>query len=108
MLVAGVGTGGTLIGVGSYLKSKKDNVQVVAVEPTESRVLQGGKHRAHGLLGIGTGLMVPLMEALEPGAPSAQGPRGLVDQFVSASTADSLDMALLTARKTGMLVGPSR
>ena len=108
VLIAGVGTGGTVIGAGKYLKSVNSALRVVAVEPEESRVLQGAAHRPHGLLGIGTGLLVPLMELEKPGVKASPGARGVVDEFVCTSTADSLDMALLAARQTGLLVGPSR
>jgi len=77
------------------------------VEPAESSVLQGGCHRVHGLVGIGTGLLVPMMESLAPGQPCRPGQRGLVDEFVSCRTADGLDMALAVARQQGLLVGPS-
>jgi cysteine synthase A len=113
MLVAGVGTGGTLIGAGRYLKeaaaaARNGKVHVVAVEPTESRVLQGHKHRVHSLVGIGTGLQVPLVEALSPGQPfTADTSRGLIDEFASCSSGDGLDMGLKLAKTHGLLVGPS-
>jgi len=106
-LVAGVGTGGTIVGAGSFLKAQKAAVRVIAVEPSESRVLQGECHRVHALVGIGTGLNVPMIEALAPGVAPKPGPRGIIDEFVSASSSDSLDMSLLLAKRQGLLVGPS-
>lgn len=107
VFVAGAGTGGTVVGVGRYLKSKSESVRVVCVEPGESRVLQGATHRVHALLGIGTGLQVPMIESLAPGAPFVPGPRGVVDEFASCSSADGLDMALRLATSHGILAGPT-
>ena len=61
----------------------------------------------HLLVGIGTGLQVPMMQELAPGQPFDGGPRGIVDEFVSADSADSLDTALSLASTHGLLVGPS-
>jgi len=107
IFVAGVGTGGTIVGVGQYLKEMKPTIEVVAVEPSESRVLQGECHRVHALVGIGTGLLVPIIENLAPGEPSLPGGRGIIDEFVSSSSSESLDMSLLLAKRHGLLVGPS-
>ena len=72
--VMGAGTGGTAVGVGRYLKEKsKGSCAVMVVEPAESRVFQGSKHRVHSIVGIGTGLHVPLLEQLAPGAPFVPG-----------------------------------
>lgn len=91
-VVMGAGTGGTAVGVGRYLKEQNVKCQIVVVEPSESRVMQGAVHRTHSIVGIGTGLHVPMLEQLDPGAPftSGQG-RGLIDEFVSTDTPDSLD-----------------
>ena len=118
-VVMGAGTGGTAVGVGKYLKEKmKEKIassgtmtggcRVCVVEPTESRVMQGSVHRVHSIVGIGTGLCVPMLESLDPGAPCVLGRgRGIVDEFLSTDTPDSLDMALLLASTHGLLVGPS-
>ena len=107
-VVMGAGTGGTAVGVGQYLKEKNAQCQVIVVEPSESRVFQNAVHRTHSIVGIGTGLHVPMLEKLDPGAPFIAGQgRGLVDEFVSTDTPDSLDIALLLAETHGLLVGPS-
>eukprot|EP00938_MAST-03A_sp_MAST-3A-sp1_P002656 g2656.t1 len=105
--VAGAGTGGTVAGVGKYLKSKKSSCQIVCVEPAESRVLQGSKHRVHALLGIGTGLQVPMIESLAPGQKFEPGSRGVIDRFVSCSSSDGLDMCLKLGTTHGLLAGPT-
>ena len=74
------------------MKSKKSSCEIVCVEPAESRVLQGSKHRVHALLGIGTGLQVPMIESLAPGQKFEPGSRGVIDRFVSCSSSDGLDM----------------
>ena len=104
-VVAGIGTGGTIIGVASYLKAQAStkDVHIVGVEPTESRVLQGHKHRVHSIVGIGTGLRVPMITALDPGKEWIPGGRGVIDEFVSVSTKESLDMALLLSRQVTFL-----
>jgi cysteine synthase A len=108
ILVAGAGTGGTVVGTGRYLKERNPAVHVVCVEPASSRVFQGAKHRAHSLVGIGTGLHVPMLEDLAPGQPHVEGEgRGLVDSFMGAQDGASLDMALRMAREQGLLVGPT-
>ena len=101
------GTGGTVAGVGKYLKSKKSSCQIVCVEPAESRVLQGSKHRVHALLGIGTGLQVPMIESLAPGQKFEPGSRGVIDRFVSCSSSDGLDMCLKLGTTHGLLAGPT-
>lgn len=65
--IGGAGTGGTINGVGRYLKEKNADCHVVCVEPTESRVLVGEEPEMHGVVGIGAGLKLPLLEELAPG-----------------------------------------
>ena len=73
-VVIGAGTGGTAAGVGRYLKERSGGrVQVCVVEPAESMVMQGATHRVHSVVGIGTGLHVPMLEQMEPGAPFVPG-----------------------------------
>lgn len=95
IFVAGVGSGGTVTGVGRYLKEQRPAVQVVAVEPAESPVLSGGKAGPHGIQGIGGGFV--------PG----NFDRDLVDQVLPVATDDSLALAREMARTEGVLVGIS-
>ena len=105
--VAGVGTGGTINGAGRFLKEKKPDLKVVVVEPTESRVLTGAPHTPHTILGIGAGVVPPFIESLAPGQAMADAPRGIVDEFQSATSAEAVAMAATMAAKAGMMVGPS-
>lgn len=108
-VVMGAGTGGTAVGVGRFLKEKSHGkCSIMVVEPTESRVMQGGTHRVHSIVGIGTGLHVPLLENLAPGEPYLphKGRGDVVDEFICCDSPDALDMSLLLA-KQGLLVGPS-
>eukprot|EP01042_Synura_sphagnicola_P002272 gene2272-2714_t len=95
ILVSGVGTGGTLTGVGGYLKSKKPEVQVVAVEPAESPVLSGGKPGPHKIQGIGAGF-VPENCHLE-----------LVDEVFAVSSEDAIAKARVVATQEGVFIGIS-
>ena len=95
IFVAGVGTGGTVTGVGAYLKSKNPAVRIVAVEPAGSPVLSGGRAGSHGLQGIGAGF-VP--EVLDP---------AVIDQVLTATEADAFAAARAFGRSAGILVGIS-
>jgi len=105
--VAGAGTGGTLNGVSAYLKGKKPSCHVVCVEPTEARVLVGEPGGMHGVVGIGANLQLPLLEKLAPGQEWKEGPRGSIDEFLHASTPESVQWANRVAAEEGLLVGPS-
>ena len=105
--VAGAGTGGTLSGVGTYLKAKKPGCHVVCVEPTEARVLVGGDSGMHGVVGIGANLKLPLLEKLAPGQEWKEGRRGPIDEFLHASTPECVQWANKVAAEEGLLVGPS-
>lgn len=95
MLVAGVGTGGTITGAGEYLKMKKPCVKIAAVEPSSSPVLSGGKAGAHKIQGIGAGF-VP--EALN---------RKIIDDIITVGDEDAFESCALIAKKEGLLVGIS-
>ena len=95
IFVAGVGSGGTVTGVGRYLKEQRPTVQIVAAEPAESPVLSGGKAAPHGIQGIGANFV--------PG----NFDRDLVDQVLTVTTEESLALAREIARTEGVLVGIS-
>lgn len=95
MFVAGVGSAGTITGVGRYLKDQSSAVQVVAAEPAESPVLSGGKAAPHGIQGIGANFV--------PG----NFDRSVVDQVLTVTTEESLELAREMARTEGVLVGVS-
>lgn len=95
VFVAGVGTGGTITGIGRYLKEKNPNIQVVAVEPAASNVLSGGTPGPHDLQGIGAGF---IPEALD---------RSIYDQVICVESEQAYQMARQCAKKEGILVGIS-
>ncbi|HIR92256.1 MAG TPA: cysteine synthase A [Candidatus Egerieimonas intestinavium] len=95
ILVAGVGTGGTITGVGSVLKERNPELQVVAVEPAGSPVLSGGQPGPHGIQGIGAGFVPKVLEA------------GLLDEIIPVREADAYEAARRAGRLEGLLVGIS-
>lgn len=95
ILVAGVGTGGTITGCGEVLKQRKPSLQVVAVEPSGSPLLSGGQKGAHGIQGIGAGF-VP--EVLNP---------HIFDQVIQVTDDDAFATARRMAQEEGLLVGIS-
>lgn len=95
IFVAGVGTGGTVTGVGEYLKSVKPSVKVIAVEPADSPVLSGGVAGAHGLQGIGAGFV--------PSVLNTQ----IYDEVVTVTEANAFSAGRELARHEGVLVGIS-
>lgn len=95
ILVAGVGTGGTLSGAGKYLKEKKNTLRVVAVEPQASPVLSGGKAGAHGLQGIGAGFIPETADC------------ALFDEVICVTEADAYDTCRKIAKTEGILLGIS-
>jgi cysteine synthase A len=95
VFVAGVGTGGTVTGVGETLKQLKPTVRIIAVEPADSAVLSGGKPGQHGIQGIGAGFVPDVLN------------RQIIDEVVSVTDAAALQMARRIIREEGLLVGIS-
>lgn len=95
IFVAGVGTGGTITGVGEYLKSKNPNIQVVAVEPETSAVLSTGVAGSHKIQGIGAGFVPEVLNT------------AIYDQIITVSDADAFATGKLIGRTEGILVGIS-
>ena len=95
VFVAGVGTGGTITGVGRYLKRQNPAVRIVAVEPARSAVLSGSPAGAHGLQGIGAGFVPEVLDT------------GVYDEVLTATEQDAYAAARLLGRREGVLAGIS-
>jgi cysteine synthase A len=95
ILVAGVGTGGTLTGVGDFIKPKNPSFKIVAVEPKDSAVLSGGQPSPHKIQGIGTGFIPAILK------------REYIDDIVAVSNEDAVNMARRMALEEGILCGIS-
>ncbi|MGD0647958.1 MAG: cysteine synthase A [Acidobacteriaceae bacterium] len=95
ILVSGVGTGGTLTGVSEYMKSRKPGFFTVAVEPTDSPVLSGGKPGPHKIQGIGAGFIPAILDTK------------LIDEIVQVTNDEALAMARRLPKEEGLLVGIS-
>lgn len=95
IFISGVGTGGTVTGVGEYLKEKNHNIKVVALEPEDSPVLSEGRAGAHKIQGIGAGFVPDVLNTK------------IYDEVFKASAQDAFDTARLLAKKEGISVGIS-
>ena len=95
VLVAGVGTGGTITGVGEYLRERNPDLRVVAVEPRGSAVLSGGAPGPHRIQGIGAGFIPPVLN------------RQLLDEVIAVSDDDAIHTAWTCAKRIGLLAGIS-
>ena len=93
--MAGVGTGGTITGVGEYLKEQNPEIEIVAVEPSSSPVLSGGKKGAHGIQGIGAGFVPPVLNTK------------ILDRILCRTEEEAYAVARLMAQTEGLLVGIS-
>ncbi len=94
-LVAGIGTGGTITGVGEVVKSRKPSFKVIAVEPDASPVLSGGQKGPHPIQGIGAGFVPQVLNT------------GIYDEIVRVKNEDAFETARRMAREEGLLVGIS-
>jgi cysteine synthase A len=93
--VAGVGTGGTITGVGEFLKMKNPDIKIVAVEPTDSPVLSQGKSGAHGIQGIGANFVPKVLNT------------NIYDEIITVSTDDAFSTLKMLGKTEGILVGIS-
>ena len=95
ILISGVGTGGTITGTGKYLKEKKEDVKVIAVEPASSPVLSGGQAGPHKIQGIGAGFVPKVLDT------------SVYDKVVTVANEDALSTGAMFGKTEGLLVGIS-
>lgn len=95
IVISGVGTGGTITGIGKYLKSQRNSIQVIAVEPADSPILSGGEVGAHMIQGIGTEFVPEVLNTL------------VYDEIIVVKDEDALECSWLIGKKEGILVGIS-
>ena len=93
--VAGVGTGGTITGVGEVLKAYNSNIKIIAVEPASSSVLSGGKKGTHGLMGIGAGFVPSILNT------------DIIDEIITVTEKEAYEEARTVAKTDGLLIGIS-
>ncbi len=95
IFVAGIGTGGTITGIGRYLKSKKPDIKIVGIEPFDSPVLSEGRSGTHGLQGIGAGFVPDILDV------------NVLDEVFAVTTEDAYETSRKLAKTEGVLVGIS-
>ena len=95
IFIAGVGTGGTLTGTGRYLKSKRDDIKVIAVEPADSPVLSGGEGGPHKIQGIGAGFIPEILDT------------DIYDEIIKVENEDAFKTGAEIGKTEGVLVGIS-
>ena len=95
IFVSGVGTGGTVTGVGEFLKERKPSIQIIAVEPKDSPVISGGNPGPHKIQGIGPGFIPDVLN------------RSVIDEIITVSNEDAFETSRQLARSEGLLVGIS-
>jgi len=93
LFVAGVGTGGTITGVGRYLKEQNPHIRIVGVEPVDSAVLSGGQPGPHGLMGIGAGFVPKALDT------------SVYDEIIPVTSEEAYEAARVMAKTEGVLVG---
>jgi len=95
IFISGVGTGGTITGVGEFLKQKKESIRIIAVEPSDSPILSGGKPGPHKIQGLGAGFVPSILN------------RDIIDEIITVSHEDAGQITKKLAQKEGIFVGIS-